>query len=264
MILLTTKYLISDKQELFFMIKVSICEENIVTKRLLNEMIGKLQMMHNIIATELPQGENFINTATTEKPDIILLSENFNCGLQTKGFETAKILRSQGCTAVIILMTVSPENIYYSAELNPLSCLLKPFKYDDICRLFLESIDSNLLAVSIDIKHKHSYKNIDIDNIVYVEADKRYTNIRTNEDNYLCSESISSLEERLPKRFFFRTHRTYILNFKHISGINDCLIEMDNGEFVILSRHKKAEFDKAYTAYKRNENKYSQSVRIGA
>jgi DNA-binding LytR/AlgR family response regulator len=107
-------------------------------------------------------------------------------------------------------------------------------------------------------------RNIDIDNIVYVEADKRYTNIRTNEDNYLCNESISSLEERLPKRFFFRTHRTYILNFKHISGINDCLIEMDNGEFVILSRHKKAEFDKAYTAYKRSENKHSQSVRIGA
>ncbi|MBP1565044.1 MAG: response regulator transcription factor [Oscillospiraceae bacterium] len=246
------------------MIKVSICEENIVTRRLLIEMLGKLQMMHNIINAELPQGENFITSAASENPDIILLSENFNCGLTSKGFETAKTLRTQGCTAVIIMMTVSPENIYNSPELKPLSCILKPFKYDDICRLFLESIDTNLLAGSIDIKHRHAYKNIDVDDIIYIEADKRYTNIRTCENNYLCNESISSLEERLPKRFFFRTHRTYILNFKHISGINDCLIEMDNGEFVILSRHKKIEFDKAYSAYKKSENKCSAPMRIGA
>ncbi len=233
------------------MIKIGICEENIVTKKILAQMFSKIQFMHNMMTAEIPSNENLVTTAITINPDIILLGENLNRAKNSDMYETARQLRSNGCTAVIIFMASTPQCIHKTTCLKPSAYILKPFHYEDICQLIFESIDENLLADSIDIKHNYSKTAVDLDNIIYVEADKRYTNIRTNDKNYLSTECISKIEERLPKRFFFRTHRTYILNFKHIANIDNCLIEMDNGEFVVLSRHKKSEFDKAYSAFKK-------------
>jgi two-component system, LytTR family, response regulator len=89
----------------------------------------------------------------------------------------------------------------------------------------------------------------DINDIVHLEANSNYTNIYlANKTKITASKTLKEFEELLPGDTFFRTHHSYLINLNYIKRYikgDGGQIELQNGNFVDVSRRKKEEFLKA-------------------
>ncbi|HVI48228.1 MAG TPA: LytTR family DNA-binding domain-containing protein [Chitinophaga sp.] len=86
--------------------------------------------------------------------------------------------------------------------------------------------------------------------IVHLEAQSNYTLIYFhNHPKLLASRTLKDFEELLPANMFFRTHHSHIINLSYIKRYirgDGGQIEMQNGNYVMVSRRKKEEFLKTF------------------
>lgn len=93
------------------------------------------------------------------------------------------------------------------------------------------------------------YKNkkvllVDLKSVCCIKADGHYSKLYTDKAEYFCNLSISDLDKRLDERFFFRVHRSHIVNLRFAKSFEkvdeQCFIVMDNKEGikVPVSRNK--------------------------
>ena len=60
---------------------------------------------------------------------------------------------------------------------------------------------------------------VDVDHVVYVRSDGHYTHVQTVDGMHFCNLSISDLQDRLDAQAFVRTHRSYLVNLRHVSQL---------------------------------------------
>ncbi|MDP4261869.1 MAG: LytTR family DNA-binding domain-containing protein [Bacteroidota bacterium] len=89
----------------------------------------------------------------------------------------------------------------------------------------------------------------EINDIIHLEANSNYTTIYlTNKIKITASKTLKDFEELLPEDIFFRTHHSHLINLNYIKRYmkgDGGQIEMQNGNFVDVSRRKKDEFLKS-------------------
>lgn len=56
---------------------------------------------------------------------------------------------------------------------------------------------------------------LDLSSVIWLNADGHYTTIYTEESHYLSNLSLSDLQNRLDPNYFFRVHRSHIINIEH-------------------------------------------------
>ncbi len=78
----------------------------------------------------------------------------------------------------------------------------------------LESQNSNsfILNDCIFVRHLNSLVKVDIKDILYIEAERNYCRIFSSSKEYLVVMSLKVMNEKLPSKYFLRTHRSYIIN----------------------------------------------------
>lgn len=89
------------------------------------------------------------------------------------------------------------------------------------------------------------YIFIDKTNILYLEAARQYTSVYTTEGEQVVSKPLRHFTPLLQEPYFFRSHRSYIVNLKHVKKWvrhGGGYIEMRNGDQVKLSPSLKKEF----------------------
>ena len=89
------------------------------------------------------------------------------------------------------------------------------------------------------------YQIVKLDDILYISSMDIYAFIHTLHDKMLIATSLTSLEECLVNQTFFRSHKSYLVNIKHITKIkkgSNCKLELTNGDCISLSRLKKKPF----------------------
>ena len=69
------------------------------------------------------------------------------------------------------------------------------------------------------IRHKEGVSLIDMEDIILVQREDRATAIYTVNERVVTSEPLSDLMDRLDKRLFFRSHKSYIINLAMVSKI---------------------------------------------
>ncbi len=85
---------------------------------------------------------------------------------------------------------------------------------------------------------------VDLESVCCIKADGRYSTLYTDNEDYFCNLSISELDRRLDARFFFRVHRSHLVNLrfaKSFEKVDDqCFVVMDHkeGVKVPISRNK--------------------------
>jgi len=86
----------------------------------------------------------------------------------------------------------------------------------------------------------------DINEVVHLEGNSNYTNIYfSNKTKMVASKTLKEFEELLPEEIFFRTHHSHIINLNYVKRYikgDGVQIELQNGNYVDVSRRKKDEF----------------------
>ncbi len=98
----------------------------------------------------------------------------------------------------------------------------------------------------LTLNHLQGFKIISIDDIVYLEAERNYTVFHMlNREKIIVSRSIGDYEDLLDPVVFFRTHKSFIINLKHLkeySTADGYFAIMPDGVSVLISRRRVEEF----------------------
>ena len=155
----------------------------------------------------------------------------------------------------IIILTTSDKNLALEAfeYKSVVDYLVKPITKERFNKS-LEKLDSLSTKEKRIKKEKNTsdfiYVNVDrrlvkvnIPSIYLIEAKGDYINIKTEEKNYIVHSTLKKIEDKLPSDFFFKVHRSFIINIKEIIDIEDntVLIKKD---VVPVSRSNKSELMK--------------------
>ena len=167
------------------------------------------------------------------QPDIIFLDIEMP---ECSGFELLAKLKT---IPIIIFCTAYDQYSLEAFETNSIDYLVKPIKLERIAKTVekLKSFNKNestehLLQIiqeissrkevkqmtSITVKKNDTLIFIKLNEIAYFEADNNYTTVHSELGKNLSTESISSLEDKLPDNFL-RIHRGLIINKDYVNNI---------------------------------------------
>ena len=170
------------------------------------------------------------------------------------GLETARKLRAGKFRGFLIFITVLKEMVFQSFEVQAYDYLVKPVEekqFEKTMERLYASIQ-NTGEDSLLVQKGYEGRIILKDEIVFCEVIDRkiYLNLVSGEvvDYY---ERIENLETKLGSHFF-RCHRSYLINLKHLKGYKNGTAYMDNGKEVPVSRLRSREFSGVVLQYMKN------------
>ena len=183
--------------------------------------------------------------------DILFLDIQMN-GMD--GLETARKLRAGKFRGVLIFITVLKEMVFQSFEVQAYDYLVKPVDEKQFGKT-MERLYASMQNTSEDsllVQQGYERRIVPKDEIVFCEVIDRkiYLNLASGEvvDYY---ERIENLETKLGSHFF-RCHRSYLINLKHLKGYKNGTACMDNGKEVPVSRLRSREFSGVVLQYMKN------------
>jgi len=80
----------------------------------------------------------------------------------------------------------------------------------------------------ICIKEKGTFFKLQKEDIIYVEADHGYITIFTEDKSFLISSSLAKFITQIKDPNFFKTHRSYCVNYRHIKSFNSEKVTLKN------------------------------------
>ena len=170
------------------------------------------------------------------------------------GIETARKLRDSKFRGFLIFITVLKEMVFQSFEVQAYDYLVKPVEEKQFEKT-MERLYTSMQNASEDsllVQKGYEGRIIREEEIVFCEIIDRkiYLNLASGEvvDYY---ERIENLETKLDSHFF-RRHRSYLINLKHLKGYKNGTACMDNGKEVPVSRLRSKEFSSVVLQYMKN------------
>ncbi|RIV31638.1 DNA-binding response regulator [Flagellimonas lutimaris] len=156
--------------------------------------------------------------------DLIFLDLNMP---KLKGFDFLKTLKNP---PKVIVTTAYKEFALEGYELNISDYLLKPFGFERflkaINKTFINSnsqevvpTKENGISKRIFLRSDKKYTQVEIDNILFIEASGNYTKVITKLETITVREKISSVLDVLPKEDFLQVHKSFAVAPKHIKSI---------------------------------------------
>lgn len=160
------------------------------------------------------------------------------------GLSLAKIINKK---SQIIFTTAYRDYAIDGFNLNVVDYLLKPIAFDR----FLQAVQKVIVtekATEINefmfVRADRKMVKIDFDAILYIESLSDYVKILTLEKTIITRETISNLEEKLPKDKFIRIHRSFIVSFKSIASYTNEFIEINEKALPISRSYKESVLQK--------------------
>ena len=170
------------------------------------------------------------------------------------GMETARKLRADKFRGFLVFITVLKEMVFQSFEVQAYDYLVKPVddkQFEKTMERLYASMQ-NASEGSLLVQKGYEGRIIREDEIVFCEIIDRkiYLNLASGEvvDYY---ERIENLETKLDNRFY-RCHRSYLINLKHLKGYKNGTACMDNGKEIPVSRLRSREFSGVVLQYMKN------------
>jgi len=203
--------------------------------------IGQLDFME--VAATCPNALKALEILKKTEIDLMFLDISMPA---INGIDFLKMLRNP---PKVIITTAFREYALDGYDLDIVDYLLKPITFDR----FFKSIERYLRSAEhqaqpviaqsnepLSIYIKSGYRNvkINVDDILYMESLKDYVKICTLTGDITTKYRISDMEDNLPDKNFLRIHRSFIINFKHITAFTASDVEIGKTELPIGESYK--------------------------
>lgn len=162
-----------------------------------------------------------------------------------------ELLESLDNAPLTILTTAYSEYALDGFRLNVVDYLLKPIGFQRFFQACQKAMEVHSSRVSLHkgeteipsdmyIRQGDSFIKIAWEEILYVESMQNYLKLHFKDKSFVIHQTMSSLEEMLPKEAFFRIHKSFLVNISHIELVSGGRIFVD-GKELPLSKHRKDE-----------------------
>ncbi len=230
--------------------EIAICDDEALFRAQFRERLNEYFTKNHIDCEicEFATGSEFV--AVNDQFDLVFMDYLLTDG---NGIDFVKQIRLENPNLPVAFLTVYSEYAIESIRLDTFRYLVKPVPDE----LLTEALDSFMKLrrgrkkITVPTAGKTFY--VDADDIMYIEADKKYTVVRTETEQYRSTKGITEYGAEIADAHFFRTHRSFLLNMKYIAGIDKRTITLTNGEKAICSMSNFEDFKKKYMRYLKYE-----------
>jgi DNA-binding LytR/AlgR family response regulator len=176
------------------------------------------------------------------KPDIVLL--DIRLYGPKSGIDFANFLKEQKESVPFIYITSQYDHriLEQALETNPYGYLTKPIHketlWTSVSTAYRIYETKAMPKYEIKLFDGKSYQIIDVNDIIYIEADHVYLNITlSNETTLTIRQTLKQLLSELPDEIMVQCHRSYIINRNFIKSWNSSFITLKNNKQIPISRN---------------------------
>ena len=229
--------------------KLVFCDDEPAVHR---QLMGYLQQLQRECGDEFDtvhfsSGEELLAHLPS---DAQLLLLDIQMGGMT-GLDAARKLREKNKDLIIILVTNLVDRALEGYEIHAFSFLCKPVMYGDFRRCLLDAfaLYDRSRPQTLLLNTDSGARVLELNELIYVEVFHHTTCFVTRDGRLELRTPLSEAEQKTEGKGFFRCHKSYLVNLRHVRKIDAASLTMSNGDLVPLSKHRRREFLSAYSFF---------------
>ncbi|MCM1156044.1 MAG: LytTR family DNA-binding domain-containing protein [Roseburia sp.] len=234
------------------MLSIAVCDDEIIECADMAKQIKEIlrEMKMPCILRQFYGGRELLQAS--ESFDIIFLDIMMN---EPDGMKTAQIFREKSFEGILVFVSSSREYVFEAYDVEAFHYLLKP-----VDNRKLENILQNAIRKTkkrsqdfIIVSKERQNKKLFLDDIYYFEIRGRVIDAHGKGGLFTYYGQIGELENKLRDKGFFRCHKGYLINLKHVEMYNRQEAVLDNGESVMIAKRRYETFCQAVLKFMKCE-----------
>ena len=234
------------------MLKIAICDDEEFYRDKIQEFLKDYLMIHKLdyVIDLYLSGKLFLEKQENlVRYDVVFMDINMD---QMDGIQTAMQIRKYHSDTYIVFVTAFINYVLEGYKVNAIRYIMK----DTLKTAIPECMDAVLNKMQlrqVEFSFIEGKKKLYTDNILYVESSKHksiFFYLETKLIQYHIYEKLDHIEEILAPYGFLRIHKSFLVNMKHISKINNYTVFLDTGEELPVPKLKFREVKEEFVAYK--------------
>ena len=172
---------------------------------------------------------------------------------EMNGIELASDIRRLYPDTPLIFISALEEYVFASFRVHPFAFVRKnkldedlPNALRDLISLFSRKNEQYPVVLTDELGH---HIRTDACDILYVEVKDKYVQIYTPEEKILLRSSLKEMEKQLPENYFFRCHKSYLVNIRKIYSIRFDHIVLTDKTTLPLRRGSAMELKRSLSDY---------------
>ena len=178
--------------------------------------------------------EEYLKNPNTRPIDIMIMDIVFE---NDNGIAAAKRIQQRYPKLPLIYLTGYIDYARDIFESDPIYFLVKPVKREKLFDAINRAIEKCDVKEYLTIKTKGELHRICMDDVLYIESEKRNIHIHTNKYNLTSVNQLSDIEEQLPSEFI-RIHQSYMVNINYIEVFDATSVRLNTSEILPISRYR--------------------------
>lgn len=221
----------------------AICDDNNIDSNYVSNLVNKWanERKYQINIDIFDSAEAFLFHYDGDKDyDILLLDIEMK---KMDGVTLAREIRKTNKSVQIVFITGYSDYIADGYDVEALHYLMKPLKEEKLFVVLDRAVNRIIQNEKyLLLNYYDETIRIPLHEIVYIEVDRNYVTIHSNQD-YTIKKTLGEIEKELDKRFF-RIGRSVIVNLKYISRVtktdvflaNNTILQLPRGVYDSLNR----------------------------
>lgn len=223
------------------MLSIAVCDDQIIE---CCSMAGKIrdilqEMKIPCMIRQFQSGGELLRAM--ESFDIVFLDIIMQ---EMDGMKTAQIFRKKASDKILIFVSSSREYVFEAYDVEAFQYLLKPVddrKLKKVLQKAVQKAESRSQEFMV-VSRERQKKKLFLDDIYYFEIKGRMVDVHGTDGVFSYYEQIGELENKLRDKDFFRCHKSYLINLKHVEGYNRQEVTLENGENIVIAKRRYEEF----------------------
>lgn len=172
--------------------------------------------------------------------------------IEMPGLNGIDFLKTLSNQHQVILTTAYPQYALEAFELDVIDYLVKPVKFERFYKAVQkaqELIETRSQSPSeiesyedtfIYIKSDRKYVKLYYEDVLYIKGHKDYVMIHTTKGKFMTALNVKTILSQLPKSFFARVSKSYIVQVRQITSIDVDEIQLGKTEIPLGPSYKEA------------------------
>lgn len=229
--------------------RILICDDDAL---IFEQLKGYIKLFFEKISVKCPEivcfsdGESLL--ADKGDKDILFLDIEMP-GIN--GIYVGNELKKANDRIIIFIITSYSEYLDEAMRFHVFRYLSKPLDKQRFFRNMKDAVDLyNTITVKVPVETKQGIHTLLASSIIMIEAQGRNVIVHTTLHDFESIHNMQYWLNLLPKNCFFQTHRSFIVNFEHISDFDHSLVHLSDNHFrAYLTKRKYSAFKDAYLLY---------------
>ena len=240
-------------------LNIAIVEDEMINAETLHDMLEDLGYE---VSGKYMRAEKAWEAFQEKQPDFALLDIRLK-GEKTGIWLAEQIKNNYSFPFIFLTSFGDKATVEEASKTNPYGYLMKPIEKQNLyasievaLKMHEEKIagkpedeqEDFVIKDALFVKDEYFFTKILFKDILFAKASGNYIEIHSDTKRYLIKGTLGTFVDSLPKKQFFQTHRSYVINLQKTDGFGANFVRLGQHE-IPLSKNTKEDFKNVFKTY---------------